>query len=46
MSEGAGPLIEEAGNTRRRINGSAQIKLLLEGIAFRDGKSVQGDQPV
>jgi putative transposase len=27
-------------------NGPEQIKLLLEGIAFRDGEPVQGDQPV
>jgi transposase-like protein len=39
-------LIEEAEKTWRRINGPEQIKLLLEGIAFKDGEPVQGDQPV
>ena len=39
-------LIEEAEKTWRRINGPEQIKLLLEGIAFRDGEPVQGDRPV
>ncbi|MFM0441822.1 transposase, partial [Paraburkholderia strydomiana] len=38
-------LIEEAEKTWRRINGPEQIKLLLEGIAFRDGEPVQDDQP-
>lgn len=38
-------LIEEAGKTWRGINGPEQIKLLLEGSAFRDGELVQGDQP-
>jgi transposase-like protein len=38
-------LIEEAEKTWRRINGPEQIKLLLEGIVFRDGEPVQGDQP-
>jgi hypothetical protein len=39
-------LIEEAEKTWRRINGPERITLLLEGIAFRDGEPVQGDQPV
>ena len=39
-------LIEEAEKTWRRSNGPEQIKLLLEGIAFRDGEPVQGDRPV
>ncbi len=38
-------LIEEAEKTWRRINGPEQIKLLLEGIAFKDGEPVQDDQP-
>ncbi|MDB5780859.1 MAG: putative transposase, Mutator family, partial [Caballeronia mineralivorans] len=38
-------LIEEAEKTWRRINGPEQIKLLLEGIAFKDGEPVQDDRP-
>jgi hypothetical protein len=38
-------LIEEAEKTWRRINGPEQIKLLLEGIAFRDGEPVQDVDP-
>jgi hypothetical protein len=36
-------LIEEAEKTWRRINGPEKIKLLLEGIAFKDGEPVQDD---
>jgi len=36
-------LIEKAEKTWRRINGPEQIKLLLEGIAFKDGEPVQDD---
>ena len=39
-------LIEEAEKTWRRINGPEKIKLLLDGIAFKDGEPVQDDQPV
>ena len=39
-------LIEEAEKTWRRINGPKKIKLLLEGITFKDGEPVQDDQPV
>ncbi|MGF6696323.1 putative transposase [Paraburkholderia sp. MM5496-R1] len=39
-------LIEEAEKTWRRVNGPEKIKLLLEGIAFRDGEPVKDDQPV
>lgn len=39
-------LIEEAGKTWRRINGPEKIKLLLEGVAFKDGEPVQDDRPV
>ena len=39
-------LIEEAKKTWRRINGPEKIKLLLEGIAFKDGEPVQDDWPV
>jgi putative transposase len=39
-------LVEEVEKTWRRINGPKQIKLLLEGIVFKDGKPAQGDQPV
>jgi putative transposase len=38
-------LIEEAEKTWRRINGPEQIKLLLEGVAFKDGEPVQDDRP-
>ncbi|KVN50063.1 hypothetical protein WJ64_20370 [Burkholderia ubonensis] len=38
-------LIEEAEKTWRRINGSEKIKLLLEGVAFKDGEPVQDDRP-
>jgi len=38
-------LIEEAKRTWRRINGHEQIKLLLEGITFKDGEPVQDDRP-
>ncbi len=34
-------LIEEAKKVSRCINGPEQIKLLLQGIAFRDGYPVQ-----
>ncbi len=37
-------LIEEAEKTWRRINGPKKIKLLLEGIAFKDGEPVQDDR--
>jgi putative transposase len=33
-------LIEEAEKTWRRINGPEKIKLLLEGVAFKDGEPV------
>jgi putative transposase len=39
-------LIEEAEKTWRRINGPEKIKLLLEGIDFKDGEPVQDDRPV
>ncbi|EIF28462.1 transposase [Burkholderia sp. Ch1-1] len=39
-------LIEEAEKTWRRINGPEKIKLLLEGVAFKDGEPVQDDRPV
>ena len=39
-------LIEEAEKTWRRINSPEKIKLLLEGIAFKDGEPVQDDRPV
>jgi hypothetical protein len=39
-------LIEEAEKTWRRINGPEKIKLLLDGIAFKDGEPVQDDRPV
>jgi len=39
-------LIEEAEKTWRRINGPERIKLLLEGVAFKDGEPVQDDRPV
>lgn len=39
-------LIEEAEKTWRRIDGSEKIKLLLEGVAFKDGEPVQDDRPV
>lgn len=38
-------LIEEAEKTWRRINGPEKIKLLLEGIAFKDGEPLQDDRP-
>lgn len=37
-------LIEAAGKTWRRINSPEQIKLLLEGIAFKDGEPVQDNR--
>jgi putative transposase len=39
-------LIEEAEKTWRRINGPEKIKLLLDGIAFKDGEPVPDDRPV
>jgi hypothetical protein len=45
VGDGAFKLIEAAEKTWRRISGPEQIKLLLEGTAFRDGESVQDDQP-
>ncbi|MFC7632990.1 IS256 family transposase [Paraburkholderia humisilvae] len=39
-------LIEEAEKTWRRINGPEKIRLLLEGVAFKDGEPVQDDRPV
>jgi hypothetical protein len=38
-------LIEEAEKTWRRINGPEKIKLLLEGVAFKNGEPVQDDRP-
>ncbi|CAD6563446.1 IS256 family transposase IS1413 [Paraburkholderia sabiae] len=38
-------LIEEAEKTSSRINGPEKIKLLLEGVAFKDGEPVQDDRP-
>jgi hypothetical protein len=35
-----------ARKTWRRIDGPEKIKLLLAGIAFRDGEPIQDDQPV
>lgn len=35
-------LIEEAEKTWRRVNGAEKIKLLLEGVPFKDGEPVQG----
>lgn len=39
-------LIVEPEKTWRGINDPEKIKLLLEGIAFRDREPVQDDQPV
>ncbi|VVE54544.1 transposase [Pandoraea sputorum] len=39
-------LIEEAEKTWRRVNGTEKIKLLLEGVPFKDGEPVQDDHPV
>ncbi|HEX8891838.1 MAG TPA: IS256 family transposase, partial [Terriglobales bacterium] len=39
-------LIEDAEKTWRRVNGAEKIKLLLNGIAVRDGEPVPDDQPV
>jgi hypothetical protein len=39
-------LIEEAQKTWRRINGPEKIKLLLEGITFKDCEPVQDDRPL
>lgn len=36
----------DARKTWRRIDGAEKIKLLLAGIAFRDGEPIQDDQPV
>lgn len=41
----ASKLIEEAEKTWRRINGPEKIKLLLEGVALKDGEPVQDDRP-
>lgn len=38
-------LIEKAEKTWRRINDPEKIKLLLEGIAFKDGEPLQDDRP-
>ena len=39
-------LIEEAEKSWRKICGADRIELLLKGIPFKDGESVQDDQPV
>ncbi len=39
-------LLEEAEKTWRRINELEKIKLLLEGVPFKDGEPVQDDRPV
>ncbi len=39
-------LIKEAEKTWCRINGPEKIKLLLEGVSFKDGEPVQDDRPV
>lgn len=38
-------LTKEAEKIWRRIHGPEQIKLLLEGIAFKDGELVQDERP-
>jgi hypothetical protein len=39
-------LIEEAEKSWQKIRGADKIELLLKGIPFKDGETVQDDQSV